>query len=295
MEDFRNIADETFPSFLTNSLNSNTNGILENVTISSNLGLPVAASTVARNKTGCDNRLSDIQASYLEEGRFSLPSASSHSGQSALEPRGKLALSFQGDLGVTTLITEAQLVSDGLKESNLIKRGHNQDAIAECSSLSQDTLFDILPIEHLEDLSIGICSLPQSKKENQIGAPEPGEKVSPSTNLSGRFSTSLSSFLENEKLLSLASLEGNSTDDDIDDEEFYDNQLEAYFKQLVSPEVPRGDCERQELSECSTALKLPENGLKQIRAKVMSTLQNQALVSSNLPNNKFSDGRLLEI
>ncbi|XP_065254396.1 centrosomal protein of 192 kDa [Emys orbicularis] len=263
MEDFRNIADETFPSFLANSLNSNTSGILENVTISSNLGLPVAASTVARNKTGCDNRLSDIQASYLEEGRFSLPSASSHSGQSASEPRGKLALSFQGDLGVTTLITEAQPVSDGLKESNLIQRGHNQNAIAECSSLSQDTLFDILPIEHLEDLSIGICSLPQSKKENQIGPPEPGEKISPSTILSDHFSTSLSGFLENEKLLSLASLEGNSTDDDIDDEEFYDNQLEAYFKQLVSPEVPRGDCERQELSECSTALKLPENGLKQ--------------------------------
>ncbi|EMP33446.1 hypothetical protein UY3_09430 [Chelonia mydas] len=56
MEDFRNIADETFPSFLGNSLNSNTSGILENVTISSNLGLPVAASTVARNKTSCDNR-----------------------------------------------------------------------------------------------------------------------------------------------------------------------------------------------------------------------------------------------
>uniref|UniRef100_A0A8C4YBK1 Centrosomal protein 192 n=1 Tax=Gopherus evgoodei TaxID=1825980 RepID=A0A8C4YBK1_9SAUR len=264
MEDFRNIADETFPSFLANSLNSNTSGILENVTISSNLGLPVAASTVARTKTGSDNRLSDIQASYLEEGRFSLPSASSHSDQSAVEPRGKLALSFQGDLGVTTLITEAQPVSDGLKESNLIQRGHNQDAIAECSSLSQDTLFDILPIEHLEDLSIGICSLPQSKKENQIGAPDPGEKISPSTNLSDHFSTSLSGFLENEKLLSFASLEGNSTvDDNIDDEEFYDNQLEAYFKQLVSPEVPRGDCERQELSECSTALKLPENGLKQ--------------------------------
>ncbi|XP_043364079.1 centrosomal protein of 192 kDa isoform X9 [Dermochelys coriacea] len=263
MEDFRNIADETFPSFLAHSLNSNTSGILENVTISSNLGLPVAASTVARNKTGCDNRLSDIQASYLEEGRFSPPSASPHSGQSASEPRGKLALSFQGDLGVTTLITEAHPVSDGLKESNLIQRGHNQNAIAECSSLSQDTLFDILPIEYLEDLSIGICSLPQSKKENQIGAPEPGEKISPSTNLSDHFSTSLSGFLENEKQLSLASLEGNSTDDDIDDEEFYDNQLEAYFKQLVPPEVPRGDCERQELSEYSTALKLSENELKQ--------------------------------
>uniref|UniRef100_A0A8C3J3T5 Centrosomal protein 192 n=1 Tax=Chrysemys picta bellii TaxID=8478 RepID=A0A8C3J3T5_CHRPI len=176
MEDFRNIADETFPSFLANSLNSNTSGILENVTISSNLGLPVAASTVARNKTGCDNRLSDIQASYLEEGRFSLPSASSHSGQSASEPRGKLQYK----------------------------------------------------------LLMHFCI---------------------------------------------------SIDDDIDDEEFYDNQLEAYFKQLVSPEVPRGDCERQELSECSTALKLPENGLKQVSLSIMGLGQQLNGTKSGGPDN----------
>ncbi|XP_067402161.1 centrosomal protein of 192 kDa [Emydura macquarii macquarii] len=263
MEDFRNIADETFPSFLANSLNSNTSGILENVTISSNLGLPVAASTVARAKTGCENRLSDVQASYLEEGRFSLPSASSPTGQSASEPKGKLALSFQGDLGITTLLTEAHPVSDDVKESSLIQKGHKLNAIAECSSHSQDTLFDILPIEHLEDLSIGICALPQSQKENKIDASEPEEKLVEGEILSDQFSTSLSGFLENEKLLSLESLEGNSTDDDIDDEEFYDNQLEAYFKQLVLPGMLRGDNEGQELSECSTALKLSENGLNQ--------------------------------
>uniref|UniRef100_A0A8C8RAC5 Centrosomal protein 192 n=1 Tax=Pelusios castaneus TaxID=367368 RepID=A0A8C8RAC5_9SAUR len=156
MEDFRNIADETFPSFLVNSLNSNTSGILENVTISSNLGLPVAASTVARIKTGCDNRFSDVQASYLGEGRLSLPSASSHSGQSASEPRGKLALSFQ--------------------------------------------------------------------------------------------------------------------DDDINDEEFYDNQLEAYFKQLVQPEMLRDSSKGQELSESSPALKLSENGSDQVSLSYNSRL-----------------------
>ncbi|XP_075777128.1 centrosomal protein of 192 kDa isoform X2 [Pelodiscus sinensis] len=263
MEDFRNIADETFPSFLANSLNSNTSRILENVTISSNLGLPVAASTVARNKTCCDNRFSDVQASYLEERRFSLPSASSHSDQSTLEPRGKLALGFQGDLGVTAPITDALPIPDGLKESSLIHREQNQNAIAECSSLSQDTLFDILPIEHLEDVSIGICSLLQSEKANKIDGPEPGEKLVDDDILSDHFSASLSGLLENEKLLSFASLEGNSTDDDIDDEEFYDNQLEAYFKQLVPPEMPGSDCEGLELLECSTALKPPESGLNQ--------------------------------
>lgn len=55
MEDFRGIAEESFPSFLTNSLLGNS-GILENVTISSNLGLPVAVSTLARNRSTTDNR-----------------------------------------------------------------------------------------------------------------------------------------------------------------------------------------------------------------------------------------------
>lgn len=55
MEDFRGIAEESFPSFLTNSLLGNS-GSLENVTISSNLGLPVAVSTLARNRSTTDNR-----------------------------------------------------------------------------------------------------------------------------------------------------------------------------------------------------------------------------------------------
>lgn len=56
MEDFRGIADESFPSFLTNSLLGGNSEILENVTLSSNLGLPVAVSTLARNRSSTDNR-----------------------------------------------------------------------------------------------------------------------------------------------------------------------------------------------------------------------------------------------
>uniref|UniRef100_A0A8U8B7I1 Centrosomal protein 192 n=1 Tax=Geospiza parvula TaxID=87175 RepID=A0A8U8B7I1_GEOPR len=55
MEDFRNIADETFPSYLGQSLNSSASVLFENVTVSSNPGLPVAASTVARSQEGGDN------------------------------------------------------------------------------------------------------------------------------------------------------------------------------------------------------------------------------------------------
>lgn len=50
-----------------------------------------------------------------------------------------------------------------------------------------------------------------------------------------------------------------SKDDDIDDEEFFDNQLEAYFEQLIQPEMMRGDTTLQKLSECYAALKLSEN------------------------------------
>uniref|UniRef100_A0A669PMN8 Centrosomal protein 192 n=1 Tax=Phasianus colchicus TaxID=9054 RepID=A0A669PMN8_PHACC len=122
MESFRNIADETFPSFLGNSLNSSASILVENVTISSNPGLPVAASTVAKNKAGHDSRVN---------GMFSFV----------------------------------------------------------------------------------------------------------------------------------------SIDDDIDDEEFFDNQLEAYFEQLIPPEVTRGDNDIGKLSDCCTALKLSENGLLQVSLK----------------------------
>ncbi|XP_008944125.1 PREDICTED: centrosomal protein of 192 kDa-like, partial [Merops nubicus] len=61
--------------------------------------------------------------------------------------------------------------------------------------------------------------------------------------------------------------------DDIDDEEFFDNQLEAYFEQLLQPEMTRGDSEVQKLSECCRALKLSENALLQENFQIPETHQ----------------------
>ncbi|NXC68262.1 CE192 protein, partial [Anhinga anhinga] len=255
MEDFRNIADETFPSFLGHSLGSSASVIFENVTVSSNPGLPVAASTLARSKMGCDNRLSDICASYLE-GRHSLPSGSSQSSQSDPEPMGRFALSFCDNMEVAAQVIEPQPTSVHLKESHSIYRGQDQNVV-EHSNHSQDTLLEVLPLERLEETFLYGCF-------SQIGPPEPSENLIEGEISSDHLSNSLSSFLENEKLSSLARSEEDSTDDDIDDEEFLDNQLEAYFEQLMQPEITRGDTDIQKLPECCTVLKLSENGLFQV-------------------------------
>lgn len=56
-DSFYKLEDEAFPSFLGRSLD-NTSGraTLGNVTLGSGPGLPVAASTVAKIRPGCDNR-----------------------------------------------------------------------------------------------------------------------------------------------------------------------------------------------------------------------------------------------
>lgn len=81
------------------------------------------------------------------------------------------------------------------------------------------------------------------------------EKRNPNSDLS------LTSFLENEKLISLASLE-DSSDDDIDDEEFYDDHLEAYFEQLAIPGMMYEDLEGQEPPE--NYFKLPTSDPSQV-------------------------------
>ncbi|KYO35334.1 centrosomal protein of [Alligator mississippiensis] len=263
-------------------------GASDNVTVCSNPGLPVAASTVARARPGCGTRISDVQASYLEEGRLSLPSKTPPSSQSDSEPVGKLALNLQDDLESTVQIKEAYPIYDNLEESSLIQRGINQNDAAQCSSRSQDSLFEILPLELLEDLSIGICSLPQTNREIKVKKSEPGGKLDGEI-LSEQCSTSHLSFLENEKLLNLASFDEYSTDDDIDDGEFYDDRLEAYFEQLVPPEMLRGDTEIQELSECCTVLELLENGLNQVPTIHGAVPRVDATTASNKEAHELGD------
>lgn len=57
MDSFRNLEDETFPSFLSNaSVGSSGRATLGDVTLASTLGVPVAASTVAKSRATADNR-----------------------------------------------------------------------------------------------------------------------------------------------------------------------------------------------------------------------------------------------
>uniref|UniRef100_A0A3P8XCP8 Centrosomal protein 192 n=1 Tax=Esox lucius TaxID=8010 RepID=A0A3P8XCP8_ESOLU len=68
-ESFCNIEDEAFPSFLSDSLCSG-RGTLGNVTLASTLGIPVAASTVAKIRVGTDNRwvnVDDLQNGELDQ------------------------------------------------------------------------------------------------------------------------------------------------------------------------------------------------------------------------------------
>jgi len=172
MEDFRGIAEESFPSFLTNSLLGNSE-ILKNVTLSSNLGLPVAVSTLARNRSSADNRYSDIQASYLVEGKFSVPSESSPSSQSEADPREKLQLSFQDDDSISKKknIESQHLSVAVLEESTLqsdMARTEEEQAKTAKPFQSQDPVDRISPLEQMQDSPVDFCLQPwMNNKENK--------------------------------------------------------------------------------------------------------------------------------
>nr|XP_058895836.1 centrosomal protein of 192 kDa isoform X4 [Kogia breviceps] len=259
MEDFQGIADESFPSFLTNSLLGGNSEILENVTLSSNLGLPVAVSTLARNRSSTDNRNSDVQASYLVEGKFSVPSESSPSSQSEAEPKERLQLVFPDDDSISKRKnqTEGRHLSGAvLKESTFQsdrERTEEEHVRAAKPFQNQEPSDGISPLEQEQDSPVDFCSRSWMNKENKVVVPDAGkhfEERNPNNDLSH------TSFLENEKLMSLASLE-DSSDDDIDDEEFYDDHLEAYFEQLAIPGMMYEGLEGQESPE--NYFKLPAN------------------------------------
>ncbi|XP_006876648.1 PREDICTED: centrosomal protein of 192 kDa-like [Chrysochloris asiatica] len=262
MEDFRGIDEESFPSFLTNSLIGNS-GILENVSLSSNLGLPVAVSTLARNRASTDDRCSNIQASYLVDGRFSVPSESFHSIQNDTEPKQKLQLSFHEDDSLSRKKNpmEIQLLSDALirkpaLQSNIARTQEEQIQTAK-SCQGQDMFDEVSLLQQVQDSPIDfyLQSPWMNHKEHEIVVPDAGthfEEETPKSELSHII------LLENEKLMPLTSFE-DSSDDDIDDEEFYDDHLEAYFEQLAIPGMIHEDIEEQET--VVKHFKLPATGI----------------------------------
>ncbi|XP_077208935.1 centrosomal protein of 192 kDa isoform X2 [Paroedura picta] len=256
MEDFRYIADETIPSFLANSLTHCTSDIWDNITIASSLGLPVAASTEARQKTSCHERLCD-QASYMEE-RLSVQSPSSSCGESACDPRKNLTLTLQDTIGDCNKPVEKILESVQKEESNSLQRREIQDCNEECLGNIQDALCAV-PFEHLEDLATGICSFSGRKSQDgKVTSFQLRQKWMRGTT-DGKDMIGFSNLIENEKLLTFASLEDYSSDDDIGDEEFCDDQLEAYFEKLALPEMQMDDIE-DEHGKCMKAMMelLPE-------------------------------------
>ncbi|XP_067834298.1 centrosomal protein of 192 kDa isoform X2 [Heptranchias perlo] len=270
MESVRNLEDETFPSFLLQSVRSNSSGMLENVTVSSNFGLPVAASTVAKNKSDSGNRIPDSQTSYLEEGRFSI--ADTHPPNvSNFETCKKFALSFKDELENVDDFIDAHCISDIMKKhldefSSSSSEVNPQHRLSGQYNNRQDGEFGLLPIENLDEISSGSDSLTDhtNNKRNKVDSTREPEN-SPATELTDEdlgtrlYSDSLASLLEDEKLLSLASLEDQSTDDEFDAEAFRDDRLEAYFKQLVPPGMQRGHIEGQELPEVHAVLQVSSN------------------------------------
>ncbi|XP_009190583.2 centrosomal protein of 192 kDa isoform X3 [Papio anubis] len=259
MEDFRGIAEESFPSFLTNSLFGNS-GILENVTLSSNLGLPVAVSTLARNRSSTDNRYPDVQSSYLVEERFSVPSGSSPGSQSDAEPRERLQLSFKDDEKKSYV--ESQRLSNALSKQSAFQMetaGPEEEPAGATESLQDQDLFSrASPLEQAQDSPIDFhLQSWMNDKEPKIVVLDAGKHFEDKTLNSDLSHTSL---LENEKLVLPTSLE-DSSDDDIDDEMFYDDHLEAYFEQLAIPGMIYEDLEGPGPPE--KGFKLPTNDLSQ--------------------------------
>lgn len=137
------------------------------------------------------------------------------------------------------------LMKQSAFESDTTRAAENQPKTTKYFQ-SQDPFDSVSSLEQVQDSSVDFCLQPwMSNKENKVGVPGDGkhfENKIPNTDLSH------TSFLENERLTSLTSLE-DSSDDDINDEEFYDDHLEAYFEQLAIPGMIYEDLEGQEPPE----------------------------------------------
>uniref|UniRef100_A0A9J8D3K7 Centrosomal protein 192 n=1 Tax=Cyprinus carpio carpio TaxID=630221 RepID=A0A9J8D3K7_CYPCA len=242
MENVQNIEDEPFPSFLSNaSLGSSGRTTLGNVTLGSTLGIPVAASTMAKIRPPVDNRVTDVQASYLEDGQFSLMHSQGSSGG-----REKFVLSLKEDLDNVDEFIAANRFSNLLVNVNLDET--ESASVCKTSSgrmaapLLSDLSTGLLSFSHIGDkdtLAAQATVLPVMEEEEEGSASEGTD--------SERCSGSIASFLANEKLVSLDSMNSDITDEDIDVNQLCDEELELYFNKLMPPAMQRGRVEGQEI------------------------------------------------
>ncbi|KAK9403425.1 putative centrosomal protein [Crotalus adamanteus] len=110
----------------------------------------------------------------------------------------------------------------------------------------------------------------EKENENQFASLDPDENEIASE-IDTSAVASFSRFIENEKLLSFESLEECSADYDIGSEEFCDDQLKAYFEQLVLPEIE----DAEEHGDYIKSMELPPEQEKfQIPTVYQATVRN---------------------
>nr|XP_020494183.1 centrosomal protein of 192 kDa [Labrus bergylta] len=249
-DSFYKLEDEAFPSFLCKSLDSTSGrATLGNVTLGSGPGLPVAASTVAKIRPVSDNRDDAVDASYLE-GRTS-QRASSHS---SVGEQPKFSLGFKDDLDNADDFIAAHRLSDLLVKINLDESVSRNPGSTVGLPSTQTGLVQGRPTEFGTELSIGLLTFSQfgpkditDEKTQPFPATAEEDNVQSEVVDSDHFSGSNSSFLANEKLMSVDSITSDITDDDIDSNDLPDDELELYFNKLVPPAMQRGRVEGQEI------------------------------------------------
>ncbi|XP_016418921.1 centrosomal protein of 192 kDa isoform X3 [Sinocyclocheilus rhinocerous] len=263
MENFRNIEDEPFPSFLSNaSLGSSGRTTLGNVTLGSTLGMPMAASTLAKIRPPVDNRVTDIQASYLEDGQFSLMHSQGSDGG-----REKFVLSLKEDLDNVGVFIAANRFSDLLVNVNLDETESASVSKTSSGGVAAPLVSGSVP-HQTSDLSTGLLSFSHIGDKDTLAAQatvlpvmmEEEEGSASEGTDSEKCSGSIASFLANEKLMSLDGMNSDMTDDDIDVNQLHDEELELYFSKLMPPAMQRGRVEGQEIPvELPSSLSQPHS------------------------------------
>ncbi|XP_061885688.1 centrosomal protein of 192 kDa isoform X1 [Entelurus aequoreus] len=262
------LEDEAFPSFLLKSVDGST---LENVTLGSGLGLPVAASTVAKIRPPSDDRGDFAEASYLEERTLQQDSS-----QTSQSKQYKFALSFKEDeMDNADDFIAAHNLSDMLIKLNVdgttsrnqgtvlcplpTQMGSNQDEHTELQTDLSEGPLTFSQFGHTDrtDMKVGTSLYVAFTTHLQSSdclffcdlfllAPSTTQKdnVQQSEAVDSDFN---SSFLANEKLISMDSMNSYITDDDIDFNDLPDDELELCLNKLLPSAVERGTVDGQEL------------------------------------------------
>ncbi|KAM8869260.1 centrosomal protein of 192 kDa isoform 2-T6 [Spinachia spinachia] len=299
-ESFYKLEDEAFPSFLCRSLDSTAGrATLGSVTLGSGPGLPVAASTVAKIKPACDNREDRVEASYLEA-----------DSQSSVREQPKFALSFKDDLDNADDFIAAHRLSDMLVKINLDESTSHSGGVTLGLPAEQMGSAHGRPTELGTDLSSGLLTFAHCGYKDLTAVKAPGNPFAfpgpftlaqhlPATaeedyvhsdgEDSDPFSTN-SSFLVNEKLMSVESMNSDITDDDIDSNSLPDDELEQYFNNLVPPAMQRGKVEGQEIP--ATGLAGITDNMSNLSSTEPDQFRHQFLDDYNQDNFQMPDVRL---